>query len=68
MIMKKAVRLLLFGSAVSLTILTISCEDEDGSNCTGCPDDAPYGTLAGGCYATLSACNENESGNCTICQ
>lgn len=58
----------------TLLILTIiflgvfvSCED-DTESCTGCPDDAPYGTLDGSCYATLSACESNESGNCVVCQ
>ncbi|MEQ9307642.1 MAG: hypothetical protein RJQ14_27265 [Marinoscillum sp.] len=65
--MKKNIRHLLL-CAVTLTLsTTMSCED-DTESCTGCPDDAPYGTLDGSCYATLSACESNESGNCVVCQ
>jgi hypothetical protein len=65
--MKKLFKVLLFSFAIAAINFTISC-DELGEECTGCPDDAPYGALDGGCYATLSECEDAESGNCVICQ
>ncbi|WP_421878549.1 hypothetical protein [Marinoscillum sp.] len=65
--MKKTITNLLFLIGILSFTALMSC-DEDLENCTGCPDDAPYGTIDGGCYATLSDCENNESGNCVICQ
>ena len=65
--MKKHLIKGLFLCGVLSLSFVLSC-DEDLENCTGCPDDAPYGTIDGSCYATQSDCESNESGNCVICQ
>ncbi|MEQ8470404.1 MAG: hypothetical protein RIC35_04430 [Marinoscillum sp.] len=59
-------RTLLVLSVIFLGVF-VSCED-DTESCTDCPDDAPYGAVGGNCYATLSACENAESGNCVVCQ
>ncbi len=64
---KSHVSILFFACLLSFTVL-ISCGEDGIGSCTGCPDDAPYGAKGGDCYATLSACESNESGNCEICQ
>ncbi|MEQ8582907.1 MAG: hypothetical protein RIC30_11785 [Marinoscillum sp.] len=64
----KTLRLFALVGTFAIAALTISCGDDDEQGCTHCSDDAPYGTLDGGCYSTLSDCESNESGNCVICQ
>lgn len=69
--MKKSFfRVSVFAIGIVVISFSISCEDdlEDTKNCNHCNDDAPYGTVGGGCYTTLSACESGESGNCVICQ
>lgn len=63
--MKKKLTLLAFCAVLLGSTLISSCGDED---CNGCPDDAPYGAAGGSCYATLSECEDNESGTCELCQ
>jgi len=66
--MKKAIKFTFLGIAMLTVSTMISCGDDSEQKCAGCPDDAPYGAVGGGCYSTLSDCNDNESGNCVICQ
>lgn len=50
--------------------MSISCDEvDDLKNCNHCDDDSPFSTVdSGTCYATLSECERNESGNCVLCQ
>ncbi len=67
--MKKVVRVLFFTISITAISLATSCDDLEEQACTGCTDDAPWGTLGGSdCYASQSACEDAESGNCVICQ
>ncbi|HCX24202.1 MAG: hypothetical protein CMB80_34030 [Flammeovirgaceae bacterium] len=66
--MKKSLTSLLFFALLISFAALVSCGEDGFGSCTGCPDDAPYGAKGGDCYATLSACESNESGSCGICQ
>lgn len=67
-VMKNLSKTILAVVALLLLVSAISCDGDDLLGCTGCPDDAPYGAKGGDCYATLSDCENNESGSCSICQ
>lgn len=69
--MKNITKGALIALIIFLSCFYISCDDdlEDTKQCNDCTDDSPYSTVdSDECYATLSLCNDNETGNCVMCQ
>lgn len=55
---------------LSFVGLTISCDDlEDEKNCNHCNQDSSWSTVdSNRCYVSESECEQNETGNCVICE
>ena len=66
----KRFRLFLLVLSIASVSVFVSCTDdgEVTSDCSGCSSDNPYSTTSSStCYATLTACNDAETGTCSRC-